>query len=67
MPSRIAIVVMTLLCSLALNAAGLLLDLSSAPPTAATRMSYQNLLRDPDFGRAVKTIAKQCSVNVKLA
>ena len=59
--------VMTLLCSLALNDVELRLDLSPAPPTAASRMSYQNLLRDPDFGRAVKTIAKQCSVNVKLA
>jgi hypothetical protein len=27
-------------------------------------MSYQDLLRDPDFTRAVKTIAEQCSVNV---
>jgi hypothetical protein len=30
-------------------------------------MSYQDLLRDPDFTRAVKTIAKQCSVNVDIA
>jgi hypothetical protein len=28
------------------------------------RMSYQDLLRDPDFTRAVNTIAVQCSVNV---
>ena len=27
-------------------------------------MSYQDLLRDPDFTRAVKTIAEQCSVDV---
>ena len=30
-------------------------------------MSYQDLLRDPDFTRAVKTIAEQCSVNVDIA
>jgi len=36
--------------------------------TAAVRgMSYQDLMRDPDFTRAVKTIAEQCSVNVDIA
>jgi hypothetical protein len=30
-------------------------------------MSYQDLMRDPDFTRAVKTIAEQCSVNVDIA
>jgi hypothetical protein len=40
----------------------------SQPSRAAVRgMSYQDLLRDPDFTRAVKTIAEQCSVNVDLA
>jgi len=30
-------------------------------------MSYQDLMRDPDFTRAAKTIAEQCSVdNAKL-
>jgi hypothetical protein len=30
-------------------------------------MSYEDLLRDPDFTRAVKSIAEQCRVNVDLA
>jgi len=30
-------------------------------------MSYQDLMRDPDFTRAVKSIAEQCSVNVDIA
>jgi hypothetical protein len=30
-------------------------------------MSYQDLLRDPDFTRAVKSIAEQCRVNVDIA
>jgi hypothetical protein len=30
-------------------------------------MSYQELLRDPDFTRAVNTIAEQCGVNVDIA
>jgi hypothetical protein len=30
-------------------------------------MSYEDLLRDSDSTRAVKTIAEQCSVNVDLA
>jgi hypothetical protein len=30
-------------------------------------MSYQDLLRDPDFTRAVKTIAERCRVNVDIA
>ena len=40
----------------------------SQPSWAAVRgMSYQDLMRDPDFTRAVKTIAEQCSVNVDIA
>jgi hypothetical protein len=40
----------------------------SQPARAAVRgMSYQYLLRDPDFTRAVKTIPEQCSVNVDIA
>lgn len=40
----------------------------SQPSKAPVRgMSYQDLLRDPDFTRAVKTIAEQCSVNVDIA
>ena len=42
--------------------------LTPQPARAAVRgMSYQDLLRDADFTRAVKTIAEQCSVNVDIA
>ena len=51
----------------ALNAAALVLNLSQPSMAAVRGMSYRDLLRDPDFSRAVKTIAEQCSVNVELA
>jgi hypothetical protein len=64
MSSRITIVLMTLLClSAALNAFALLPNVSRA---AVGGMSHQELLRDPDFTRAVKAIAEQCSVNIDL-
>jgi hypothetical protein len=34
---------------------------------ATGRMSYQELMSDPDFIRAVKSIAEACSVNVDIA
>jgi hypothetical protein len=58
----------TLLCSLsALNLVALAVNLSQPSRAAVRGMSYQDLLRDPDFTRAVKTIAEQCNVNVDLA
>jgi hypothetical protein len=50
-----------------LNAIVLVLNLSQPSRAAVRGMSYQDLLRDPDFTRAVKTIAEQCSVNVDIA
>jgi hypothetical protein len=56
------------LCLLsALNAVALVLNLSQPSKAPVLGMSYQDLLRDPDFTRAVKTIAEQCSVNVDIA
>ena len=61
-------IVLTTLCLLsALNAVALVLNLSQPSKAAIRGMSYQDLLRDPDFTRAVKTIAEQCSVNVDIA
>jgi len=61
-------VILIALCLLsALNAAALVLNLSKPASAAVRGMSYQDLLRDPDFTRAVKTIAEQCSVNVDIA
>jgi hypothetical protein len=60
--------VLTLLCLLSvLNGVALILNLSQPARAAVRGMSYQELLRDPDFTRAVRTIAEQCSVNVDIA
>jgi len=68
MSHRTKIIWITLLCSLsALNLVALAVNLLQPTRAAVRGMSYQNLLRDPDFTRAVKTIAEQCSVNVDLA
>jgi hypothetical protein len=59
---------MTLLCLLsALNVIALVLNLSQVSSAAVGGMNYQDLLRDPDFTRAVKSIAEQCTVNVDIA
>lgn len=56
---------MTLLCLFsALNVIALVFNLSQVSNAAVGGMSYQDLLRDPDFTRAVKSIAEQCTVNV---
>jgi hypothetical protein len=68
MSHRAKIIWITLLCSLsALNLVALAVNLSQPSMAAVRGMSYQSLLRDTDFTRAVKTIAEQCSVNVDLA
>jgi hypothetical protein len=59
---------MTLLCLLnALNVIALILNLSQVSRAAVGEMNYQALMSDPDFTRAVKSIAEQCSVNVDIA
>ena len=59
---------MTLLCLLSvLNVIALVLNLSQVSSAAVGGMNYQDLLRDPDFTRAVKSIAEQCTVNVDIA
>jgi len=59
---------MTLLWLLsALNVVALILNLSPVSRAAVGGMSYQDLVSDPDFTRAVKSIAEQCSVNVDIA
>jgi hypothetical protein len=65
--SRTAILV-ALLCLLsALNLFALIINNSPPSRAAVGGMSYQDLVRDPDFTRAVKSIAEQCKVNVDLA
>jgi hypothetical protein len=68
MSHRSKIALTTMLCLLsALNAVALALNLSQPSRAAVSGMSYQDLLRDPDFTRAVKTIAGECKVNVDTA
>jgi hypothetical protein len=66
--SRATTVLMALLCLLAaLNVVALIVNLSQPSRAAVGGMSYQDLVRDPDFTRAVKTIAQECKVNVDIA
>ena len=68
MLGRALTVVMTLICLLtALNIAALIVNLSQPSRAAGTGMSYQDLMRDPEFTRAVKTIVQECRVNVDIA
>jgi hypothetical protein len=43
------------------------LNLSQPSRAAVGGMSYQQLVNDPDFVRAVKTVAQDCRVNVDIA
>ena len=60
--------ILIMVCLLSgLNAVALVFNVSQPARAAVRGMSYKELLRDPDFTRAVKTIAEQCSVNVDIA
>jgi hypothetical protein len=68
MSRRIKPTLTLLLCLLtALNLGGLILNISLPSRAAVAGMSYQDLMRDPDFTRAVLSIAQECKVNVDLA
>jgi hypothetical protein len=45
----------------------LVLNLSQPTRAAVGGMGYQDLLRDADFTRAVKSVVDQCKVNVDIA
>jgi hypothetical protein len=61
-------VAIALLCFLsALNAIALIVNLSQPSRAAVGGMSYQELVNDADFVRAVKSIAQDCKVNVDIA
>ena len=61
-------VVLALLCLLSgLNAIVLIVNLSQPSRAAVGGMSYEALVHDPDFARAVKSIAQECRVNVDIA
>jgi hypothetical protein len=68
MSRKIMTALVVLLCLLtALNVSGLVLKFSLPSRAAVAGMSYQDLVRDPDFTRAVQSIAQECKVNVDLA
>jgi hypothetical protein len=68
MSCRIRITLMVVLCLFTtLNLGALILNISSPSRAAVAGMSYQDLIRDPDFTRAVQSIAQECRVNVDLA
>ena len=65
MSRKTALVLMCLLT--ALNV-GIVMFNTSAPSRAAVGgMTYQELVNDPDFVRAVKVVASTCNVNVDVA
>jgi hypothetical protein len=68
MVGRTLTVVMMLVCLLtALNIAALIVNLSQPSRAAGVGLSYQDLVGDPEFTRAVKTIVQDCRVNVDIA
>ncbi len=68
MSRKLMTALLSLLCLLtALNLSGLVLNLSVPARAAIAGMSYQELVRDPDFTRAVISILQKCKVNVDLA
>ena len=68
MSRRAMTVLMTLLCLLsALNTIALVVNMSPPSRAAVGGMSYEDLMRDQDFTRAVKSIARECRVNVDIA
>ena len=63
--SRRAIMALGLLS--ALNAITLVINISPPSRAAVGGMTYENLVGDPDFTRAVQSIAQKCKVNVDIA
>jgi hypothetical protein len=68
MSRKFVIALTALLCLLSV-VNGVVLFLNTAAPSRAAiaGMSYQDLIRDPDFTRAVKTVVQECKVNVDIA
>jgi hypothetical protein len=67
--SRKSMIALTVLLSSLSVVNGVVLFLNTSGPSRAAiaGMSYQDLIRDPDFTRAVKTVAQECKVNVDIA
>jgi hypothetical protein len=65
MSHKVSIALLLLLT--ALNIMALSVNFSRPSRAATDGMNYQALISDPDFTRAVKTIAEACAVNVDTA
>jgi hypothetical protein len=52
---------------IAMNVIALSVSVSRQSLAAADATSYQKLMSDPEFVRAVKSIAEACTVNVDIA
>ena len=63
--SRRVVVVLCLLT--VMNLGGFILNVSSPSRAAIAGMSYQDLMRDPNFTWAVQLVAQDCKVNIELA
>jgi hypothetical protein len=61
------VMVTALLVLTALNVLALSINLAQQSKSAPGAMSYQELMRDPDFIRAVKSVAEGCTVNIDIA
>jgi hypothetical protein len=64
MSRRIMIAVLCL--GTAANIIALAVNFSLPSRAATQRMDYQALMKDPDFTRAVKSIAEACNVNLDI-
>ena len=60
--------IMAIMCCVvcALNIMALAVNLSLPSRAAVGGMNYEQLINDPDFTRAVKSIAAACPVNVNI-
>jgi hypothetical protein len=60
-------IVVAMLCLLsALNVIVFMIEISMPSRAAGGGLTYQDLIRDSDFTRAVKSIAESCTVNVDI-
>jgi len=66
MSTKSWIIFVTLCLLTALNGIALVVNPPRPARAAAHGMSYQDLMHDADFTRAVRSIAEQCNVNVDL-
>jgi hypothetical protein len=59
-------IITALIVLIILNGIGLAINFALPSRAAIGGLSYQELVRDPDFLRAVQSIVQECKVNVDL-